>query len=146
MKTAGNILVTVFAFLLFFSGTFSNSGRITIEVEGLRNSQGTVRIGVYNEEEGYLKDKGVIRNETGSIKRNTCTLETGILPYGDYAMALLHDENNNKTMDYSWLQLPKEGFGFSNNPKIGMSAPSFQETKVQLNSCEKRITIKVKYM
>lgn len=135
----GKVLLLLCSFLLFFSGTFSDSGKITIVVEGLRNSQGTVRIGIYNKEKDYLEDAGVMRSISGTIKGSKCTLETGTLPYGDYAMALLHDENNNKAMDYNWLQLPTEGFGFSNSPKMGMSAPSFKETKVQLNSCEKRI-------
>ncbi|WP_232279356.1 DUF2141 domain-containing protein [Psychromonas ingrahamii] len=49
---------------------------------------------------------------------------TDILP-GKYAMAVIHDENTNGKLDTNLIGVPKEGFGFSNNAKALLSAPSF---------------------
>ena len=51
----------------------------------------------------------------------------GVVP-GTYAIALVHDENANGRMDMR-LFLPREGFGFSRNPKIGMGPPKFGAAK-----------------
>jgi uncharacterized protein (DUF2141 family) len=146
MKFTCILLSQLIIFLLFSSATFTESGKVLIEVTALRNSTGIVQIMVYNKEKDFLEDAGVIKTLTGAIKNNKCVIDSGTLPYGQYSFGLLHDENSNKEMDYNWMKMPKEGFGFSNNPKIGMSAPGFNETKVTLNAPEKKIVIQVKYM
>ncbi|HFU76072.1 MAG TPA: DUF2141 domain-containing protein [Arcobacter sp.] len=59
-------------------------------------------------------------------------------------MAIFHDENNNKKLDINVLGMPKEGFGFSNNPKISFSEPSFKECSFKLKE-NKKTTIKMEY-
>jgi uncharacterized protein (DUF2141 family) len=50
-------------------------------------------------------------------------------------------------MKKNFLGMPKEGFGFSRNPKIGMGAPGWKETALRLAPGAKvRVQIKVKYM
>lgn len=63
---------------------------------------------------------------------------------GTYAIALVHDENGNNKMDMA-LFLPKEGFGFSRNPAIGMGAPKFASASFAVSG-ETAQSIKMKYM
>ena len=63
---------------------------------------------------------------------------------GTYAIALVHDENANNKMDMR-LFLPREGFGFSRNPAIGMGAPKFSSASFKVSG-ETDQTIKMKYM
>jgi len=42
-------------------------------------------------------------------------------------MAVVHDENMNGKLDTSWIGRPKEGYGFSNDVKSLLSAPSFSD-------------------
>ncbi len=46
------------------------------------------------------------------------------LPHGDYAVAVIHDENDNHRLD-TFAGIPREGFGFSRNPRIGFGPPRF---------------------
>lgn len=69
---------------------------------------------------------------------------TGVAP-GRWAAALVHDENGNDKMDMA-VFLPREGFGFSRNPKIGMGPPKFASAAFDVAAQNLRIAISVKYM
>ena len=43
---------------------------------------------------------------------------------GDYAVSVIHDENNNAKLD-TFAGIPREGFGFSRNPAIRFGPPKF---------------------
>ena len=63
---------------------------------------------------------------------------------GTYAISLIHDENSNAKMDMR-LFLPREGFGFSRNPAIGMGAPKFGSASFAVSGSTAQ-TIRMKYM
>ena len=54
------------------------------------------------------------------------------LPPGDYGVAAIHDENSNAKLDRNFIGIPKEGFGFANNPHMGLSAPPFRAALVHV--------------
>ncbi|OYZ30574.1 MAG: hypothetical protein B7Y31_12650 [Novosphingobium sp. 16-62-11] len=64
---------------------------------------------------------------------------------GRYAIVLLHDENSNKKMDKT-LFLPKEGFGFSRDAPVKMSAPKFEAAAFEVTGAPVRIKMKVRYL
>ena len=64
---------------------------------------------------------------------------------GTYAIALIHDENANGKMDLR-LFLPREGFGFSRNPKIGMGPPKFKSAQFLMGSDDAQYVVKMKYI
>jgi uncharacterized protein (DUF2141 family) len=43
---------------------------------------------------------------------------------------VLHDENENKKLDRNLLQVPKEGFGFANNPHVFLAAPPIEKATI----------------
>jgi uncharacterized protein (DUF2141 family) len=66
---------------------------------------------------------------------------------GKIAISVLDDENSNGKMDYLFRIMPKEGFGFSNNPKItGREAPSFEQTAFLFEKGKMRISIRMVYI
>lgn len=67
------------------------------------------------------------------------------VPPGTYAIAVIHDENGNNRMDLA-LFLPKEGFGMSRNPKIGIGPPSFKSAQFALSGADIRLPITMRYM
>ena len=64
---------------------------------------------------------------------------------GTYAVAALHDENNNNKMDTHWYGKPKEGSGASNDPRPKMRAPKFGEAKFDLPNGGKSVSVKMWY-
>lgn len=67
------------------------------------------------------------------------------MPSGVYAAALIHDENGNNRMDVA-LFLPREGFGMSRNPPIGMGPPSFKSAQFAVSGTPVRLPVKMRYL
>jgi uncharacterized protein (DUF2141 family) len=113
----------------------------------LRNSKGTVQITLYNKD-GSIPDehyKNYFKMEKVNITngKSQCTFSN--LPKGNYAVNILHDENNNGKIDKG-LILPKEGIGFSNYSSIGLTnRPNFKKASFELTQ-NKTIKVKVIYM
>ncbi|HMX86067.1 MAG TPA: DUF2141 domain-containing protein, partial [Saprospiraceae bacterium] len=106
-----------------------------------------VQITLYNKD-GSIPDehyKNYFKMEKASIinGKSQCTFSN--LPKGNYAVNILHDENNNGKIDKG-LILPKEGIGFSNYSSIGLTnRPNFKKANFELAQ-NKTIKVKVIYM
>lgn len=69
----------------------------------------------------------------------------GVKP-GSYAVAVLHDENNNDKMDRSFFGSPKEGYGVSNDAKPGtFSGPKYRAAKFRYDGKPRRLSIRLRY-
>lgn len=67
----------------------------------------------------------------------------GVAP-GTYALSLIHDENGNGKLDTA-LAIPREGFGFSRNPKIAFGPPKFAAAAFPINGSSSQ-SVRMKYM
>jgi len=67
------------------------------------------------------------------------------IPYGEYAAAVLHDENENGRMDLNWMMIPEEGFGASNIVKKRTMPPAFNDAKFIFHSEERIVKIQIHY-
>ena len=70
---------------------------------------------------------------------------TGVRP-GRYAIALLHDENDNGKADRALGMMPREGFGFSRDAKVRMGPPKFDEAAIDIGNAPVNQTIRMRYM
>jgi uncharacterized protein (DUF2141 family) len=102
---------------------------LRVHVDGLRNAQGVVGILLFRSPEGWPEDvTKSVRHEASPIaegQRQATILIDPVAP-GDYGVVALHDENKNMKLDRNIFGFPKEGFGFANNPHVGLRAPAFQ--------------------
>lgn len=55
----------------------------------------------------------------------------------------MHDENGNGTLDKTVLGIPKEGYGFSNNPRL-MRRARFDEAVFELPEGGHRIEVEMR--
>jgi uncharacterized protein (DUF2141 family) len=62
---------------------------------------------------------------------------------GDYAIAVYHDENANKTFDKGAFGLPAEPWGISNNPRIRFGPPHVSEALFPVNGEGAKVVIKL---
>jgi len=67
------------------------------------------------------------------------------IPLGAYALAVVHDENMNGKLDTNWLGIPTEGYGFSNEAKALLGAPSFSATRFPYDGENLDLTISLHY-
>jgi uncharacterized protein (DUF2141 family) len=123
------------SFLLLF-GPWLNpqpNYSITIKINAIKNNKGKILISLYNSTAGFPTD---ITKAVRLIKINAQSPAVEVILHdlgrGTYAVAVMHDENNNGKMDKNFLNIPKEGYCVSNNAKGFLSAPSFSDAKFDL--------------
>ena len=89
-----------------------------------------MRIGVYADEESYLKKSMHFQNVPVSEK-GTMTVSLKDIPFGTYAISLFHDQNGNGKLDSNWMKIPKEPYGFSQNAAATFGPPKFEKAAFQ---------------
>ena len=122
-------------------------GDITVIITGLRNPDGEVLISLYNKAEGFPRDRStIIRSATlpADGSGQVTTVFEG-LPHGDYAIAVLHDEDFTQDMTFGAFHFPKEGYCFSNNLKVRFKAPKFEKAKFTLDNDNVTQTLRMRY-
>ena len=108
----------------------SKAAGIKVEVSGMRNDNGKLGCSLFNGPEGFPRDGSkVFRHAWAPIKNGRGECFFGGVPAGDYAVTVFHDENGNGKFDMNWMGMPLEGYGFSNNVKPMLKAPSFDDCK-----------------
>jgi uncharacterized protein (DUF2141 family) len=106
---------------------------LRIHVTGFRNNKGDAGGTVFRSPDGWPEQnsKSVVHGPFPIA--NQQATEEFHLPAGKYAVAVIHDENMNHKLDRNFLGIPKEGFGFANNPKVALSAPSYEAAATQVS-------------
>jgi len=125
------------------AGGAEPTGELRVQVVGLRSDRGTVRIGLFNSEKSYSERLKSFRGDDLSIKDHRSEWVVENLPYGEYAIMLFHDENNNTKLDTNFFGFPKESYGFSNNPRVVLRQLEFEKAKFKLDTKTKTVVIKV---
>lgn len=117
---------------------------LTVQIDGLKNKNGYIAVALYDQYGDFPEGEGV---QTKYVEVDGSSMEVvfqNIAP-GDYAVAVLHDENGNEEMDYNEYQMPLEGFVFSNNAVGQSGPPSFGEASFTVSE-DKVITLDLVYL
>jgi uncharacterized protein (DUF2141 family) len=67
------------------------------------------------------------------------------LPPGQYAMAVIHDENGNHRLD-TIAGIPREGFGFSRNAAGRFGPPKFSAARFAVGTDAEMQQIRMRYI
>lgn len=120
--------------------------QLQVAVQGVRSGQGNVTITVYGDRPEDFLASGT------KLVRHRVPANAGVtrdcLPLpgpGTYAVAVYHDEDDDHDFDRNFIGLPTEGFGLSNNPRVGFSIPDFEKVRFQAGPGETELAINLKY-
>jgi len=119
---------------------------LTLQLNGLRNAKGVVHVCLTSDAARFLDCQKV----AGSVGRTLPAgqagrIALGRVPAGTYALLVVHDENRNGKLDMM-LGIPREGFGFSNNPAMKPRAPRWEEIRFALVPGTVTQTIRIRYV
>jgi len=120
------------------------AGTLVITVENVKKNQGKILLAVYADNQNFLSEVTYRSVHQTVHQSGAVTVEVADLPYGNYAISLYHDENNNGKIDTNFMKIPKEPYGFSNNARGIFGPPSFEESRFSFNSARQEIRIEVK--
>ncbi len=120
---------------------------LDIEMTGIRNSKGRIRVAVFINEVQFKKEqpqKSIMYDKSNLIDKkieiSICDLRPGI-----YGIAVLDDENDNGKLDYK-LFIPCEGIGFSCY-EHKLRKPDFSDFSFELkDGLQQRLKIQIKYI
>jgi uncharacterized protein (DUF2141 family) len=118
-------------------------GTIILKVTGLHSEKGQVRIAVFNSSETWLGEQPLY-SSTIKVDGQSVVWKISDVPYGDYGIAVFHDENKNGKMDKNLLGMPVEPYGFSNNLRVILRAPKWEKAKFAVKNSTTEISIEVK--
>jgi uncharacterized protein (DUF2141 family) len=119
---------------------------VTVEVTQLRSTAGTVRLLAWNRAEGFPGkwDNAVVQRSLPATQPLRLTLE---LPAGQWAISVLHDEDNDGKLGTNLIGMPKEGVGAS--VPGGMSRlgpPRFEDAAFTVGTEAKTVQVAVVYL
>lgn len=107
---------------------------LTIVVEGMDSNVGNLGVLVFNNEKGWPEDRtAAYKDISVPAEKGTQTMKIPDLPPGKYAVALIHDVNQNHKLEKNWIGQPKEQWGLSNNPHATIKAPPMSKALFELN-------------
>ena len=118
---------------------------LRIQVTGFRNDRGLAGGAVYPSASGWPEDTRKAIVHGGFPIAGGHATEVFEVPPGLYGVVAIHDENRNRKLDKNLFAIPKEGFGFANNPRVLLSAPSFQTASVRVGCPVTEIGIRLIY-
>jgi uncharacterized protein (DUF2141 family) len=122
------------------------TGDLIIVVRELKSTEGQVGILVFNKKDGFPADREMaVRDVLLPIKNGVIQYTFSGLPFGEYAVAVMHDENKNNELDTNFFGIPKEGNGVSNNVVNPLGPPKFQKAVFSLNQKSHAIEINMRY-
>ena len=131
---------------VILSGATLPDGEVSATVTGLRSSKGQVLACLTSQPKAFPKCEKDPRARALIVPAGEqVELNFGSVPSGNYAIALIHDENANGKLD-TRLMMPSEGFGFSQNAPVSFGPPSFSTASFEVDSGPEHLAIKMRYL
>jgi uncharacterized protein (DUF2141 family) len=123
----------------------SPSAELEVNVERLRSHSGLLHVCV-TQDSAHFPD---CENDPAAARESfraatTRTVRFQNLPSGNYAVAILHDENGNDRLD-RFAGIPREGIGFSRNPQFSFGPPRFSAARFRLGNSRENQRIRMRY-
>jgi uncharacterized protein (DUF2141 family) len=113
---------------------------ITVTVSNLRNNNGKVALALHNGDT-FMKAEAIQSTESTIANDEVTVTFTNVRP-GEYAVLVLHDENENRKMDYDANGMPQEAYGTSGvTSRFG--PPKYIDAKFNLTNQDLNLSIKL---
>ncbi len=143
----GIFLVSIIGNLVFSPNAdgITNSN-LAVTIKGLKNQKGQVCFSLFSSSRGFPSNKQrAVQAKCVKLGNNSAKLKIPALKAGTYAIAIFHDSNGDGTLNTNYLGIPKEGFGFSRNPRIITGPPKFADSAVFVVGSNTDIQINLNY-
>lgn len=123
-----------------------DKGTLQLRIQNIQKTEGALRIALFRGQETFLDDTASYKKASAKVDKNKVGKVTFTdLPYGVYALAIYHDVNNNGKLDKSFVGIPKEPYGFSNNARSKWGPPKYEIAQFEISQpiVEMEVAVKV---
>jgi uncharacterized protein (DUF2141 family) len=118
---------------------------IDVVFERVRNARGVLRLCLSRNPAHYPDCSRDPQARKVNVPADRGTLRFDNLPQGTYALTALHDENSDGELN-TFLGIPREGFAFSNNPRVGFGPPRYERVRFSIGPVRALIRLQFKYI
>jgi uncharacterized protein (DUF2141 family) len=117
---------------------------VIVTISNLKTSSGQMRCAMFRSANGFPREpEKAAHRVIGTISGKTGTCIFSSVSAGSAAISAFHDENGNQKLDLTFGIIPKEGIGWSNNPKVRMKPPSFPQAQIMIGNQPIKVQIKL---
>lgn len=121
-------------FILGINATI-NAQSIKVKVQNITQRQGVIHVGLCNSSEDFTEGKDTFKELTTKVgPTGEIEVVFNSIPKGKYAIRLYQDTDNSGDLTTNIIGIPKEPFGFSNNPRTQFGPPTFSDASFDLKS------------
>ncbi len=143
------VFIPAIALLALMASADVSETTVVIQFNNILGTEGNMMISLYDAPEQFPyqpKWKYMISKSRLMNQDNRYYIKD--IESGKYAIATFDDENCDTVMQKNFLGMPKEGYGFSNNPKPSIKgAPSFEDcTFAVFAGTENIVEIELQYL
>lgn len=134
--------------LVAVSGFQVCANDLQVVVSEKSNNKGNLLYAIFTPGQAFPTDYGrAIHTGFVSMGQDDDIIEFTIkgLTSGQYAIAVIHDENGNDKLDLGLFGIPVEGYGFSQNPFIESKLPSFEDSAFIISDATQTVEILLQY-
>jgi uncharacterized protein (DUF2141 family) len=123
-------------------GAAPSGGILQVQIDNVRAQTGRVHVDLCTQAQ-FLKDCPITGESPARTGTTTVTLRN-VQP-GRYAVQAFYDQNGNGKVDRALFGIPREGVGFSNDAKIRMAPPKWEEAVFAYDGQDRTIRLKLRY-
>jgi len=119
--------------------------RLDVAVSNMRSAKGLLRVCLTADPDNFPSCVDDANATTRSVPAGVHGLRFDGLPHGNYAVAVIHDENSNAKLD-TFAGIPREGYGFSRNAPVRFGPPRFAAARFALTGDADLQQIRMRYI
>lgn len=134
-----SLIIALLTAILSTQAQSKNTHDITVTINNALNDTGKVLFSLHSQET-FMKGKG-LKSEESKIKDGKAVITFTDVAPGEYAILVLHDENENYRMDFDESGMPKENYAISNNP-VSYGPPQFEDGKFEVSNKDLELNLR----
>lgn len=120
-------------------------GKLTVYIKNINRIIGNINIAVFNSYASFANNGPVFRGAIIPVTAKIMAVPFDSVPKGIYSVAVFHDEDKNGVLNKNQMNIPLEGYGFSNNAAATLGPPNYAQIKFVYSGKNKSITIFMTY-
>lgn len=138
-------IAVLLAALLQIPGGARADDKLLVRFSGMTSNEGHLAAALWASAETFLsRQHNPVRSFTGTVSLPTTVWEIDNLAFGDYAISVYHDRNQNGKLDSGLFGIPQEDYGFSNNVRGSFGPPVYHKAKFIYNASNRVIDIQLR--
>lgn len=116
------------------------TGTVIIKLNNIQAAKGVIRLALYDAEEKFMIPQSAHSLSNYPVSRTgTMSIQLENIAYGEYAIAVFHDENSNEELETNFFGIPVEPYCFSGSGHSKWRPPLYRDAKFAVN--QKEVTI-----